>query len=82
MKNKSIVGIDIDKFKSLGARNTQKLIDIKNQLILQEDGRCTNAFKLVSDKDILIAAYLKLKSNPGMMTPGVDEETLDGINTE
>lgn len=31
---------------------------------------------------MLIAAYLKLKSKPGMMSPGVDEETLDGINTD
>lgn len=56
------------------------LVDIKDKLTLQEDGRCTNAFKLISDKEILKAAYNKLKSKPGMMTKGSDEETLDGID--
>lgn len=37
---------------------------------------------LLSDKDILMAAYTKLKSSPGNMTPGVDSETLDGLDLE
>jgi group II intron reverse transcriptase/maturase len=40
----------------------------------------TKMLKLVSDPDILMAAYTKLKSSPGNMTPGVDKETLDGLN--
>jgi len=36
--------------------------------------------KLLSDTDILMAAYTKLKSSPGNMTPGIDKETLDGLN--
>ena len=56
--------------------------DIRKKLILQEDGRCTNAFNLISDKEILKSAYLELKSKPGMMTKGIDQETLDGINQE
>lgn len=43
-------------------------------------GRCTNAFKILSRPDVLQAAYEKLKSKPGMMTPGVDRTTLDGIS--
>lgn len=36
---------------------------------------------LISDKEILMAAYTKLKSAPGNMTPGVDKETLDGLDS-
>lgn len=39
-----------------------------------------NIIKMVSNVDILIAAYSKIKSKPGNMSPGVDKETLDGIN--
>jgi retron-type reverse transcriptase len=31
---------------------------------------------------MLIAAYLEIKSKPGMMSKGSDDETLDGINLE
>lgn len=37
----------------------------------------TKVLDLLSDIDILIAAYSKLKSSPGNMTPGMDSETLD-----
>jgi len=40
----------------------------------------TKTLDLLSDTDVLIAAYTKLKSSPGNMTPGTDSETLDGIN--
>lgn len=35
---------------------------------------------IMCNTDILIAAYTKIKSSPGNMTPGMDSETLDGIN--
>lgn len=37
---------------------------------------------VITHIDVLIAAYTNLKSNPGNMTPGSDEETLDGINID
>jgi group II intron reverse transcriptase/maturase len=40
----------------------------------------TKILDLVSDINILIAAYSKLKSSPGNLTPGLDSETLDGID--
>ena len=40
----------------------------------------TKVLDLLGDIDILIAAYSKLKSSPGNMTPGIDSETLDGID--
>lgn len=57
-------------------------IDIKERLILQSDGKCINAFNLISSPEMLIAAYSTIKSKPGMMTKGSDEVTLDGINKE
>jgi Cytochrome C and Quinol oxidase polypeptide I len=40
----------------------------------------TNILKMISNKEILTAAYNKIKSNPGNMTPGLDNETFDGIS--
>jgi len=39
-----------------------------------------NILDIVANEDVLFAAYQKLKSSPGNMTKGVDNETLDGIN--
>lgn len=36
----------------------------------------------ILDKDIYLAAYHKLRSRPGMMTPGIDPTTLDGLSSE
>lgn len=36
----------------------------------------------ILDKDMYMAAYHKLRSNPGMMTPGINPTTLDGMSTE
>jgi len=49
--------------------------NLKNKNLLN-----TKMLKLLSDTDILMAAYTKLKSSPGNMTPGIDKETLDGLN--
>jgi len=37
-------------------------------------------YKIVSEPDVLIAAYAKIKSIPGNRTPGTDGKTLDGID--
>jgi retron-type reverse transcriptase len=34
------------------------------------------------DKDMYLAAYQKLRSRPGMMTPGIDPTTLDGLSPD
>lgn len=39
-----------------------------------------NILKLISDIDILKIAYSEIKSNPGNMTKGTNNETLDGIS--
>jgi group II intron reverse transcriptase/maturase len=40
----------------------------------------TKILDILCDIDILIASYSKLKSSPSNLTPGLNTETLDGIN--
>ena len=44
------------------------------------DGKCVNAISLISNPQTLKMAYEMIKSNPGNMTKGSDNETLDGID--
>lgn len=39
-------------------------------------------YKRIADIDSLIAAYEAIKSQPGSMTPGIDNKTLDGYSYE
>lgn len=57
-----------------GASNEMKLV--------QENGKFTNLYQLICSKDLLFKAYRNIRSNPGGMTPGVDNLTMDGINEE
>jgi len=51
-------------------------------IILNEEGKCTNAYDLVINIQVLETAYMNIKSEPGNMTPGADNETLDGISKD
>lgn len=52
---------------------------IRPLLRYDEEGRCTNAFEVISNPDILKIAYETIKSKPGNMVRGSDNVTLDGI---
>jgi len=39
-------------------------------------------YRLLYDKELYYAAYKKLKSKPGNMTPGITPTTLDGLSVE
>ena len=39
-------------------------------------------YRLLYKEDLYIVAYERIKSKPGNMTPGTDEETLDGFSLE
>src|SRR5260370_30931123 len=41
-----------------------------------------NLYRMMYKEDLYILAYERLKSKPGNMTPGTDEETLDGFSLE
>lgn len=77
----------------INKKNTQSNLDNDNtsnkityrkiiweKLIFDQEERCTNALKLICEPEILKIAYNLIKSNPGNMTRGVGQETLDGIN--
>jgi hypothetical protein len=71
---------EVRKFKDspkLGAHVDTK--SLREMLAYDEQGRCINAFQVLSDISVLKSAYDVIKSKPGNMTPGVDRETLDGI---
>src|ERR1700736_218954 len=41
-----------------------------------------NINQIVADPEFLIYAYWLIKSKPGNMTPGIDKETLDGVDID
>jgi len=43
-------------------------------------GRYFKLMEIISDKDFLVKAYNEIRSNPGNMTRGPDNETLDKIS--
>lgn len=47
---------------------------------LVQGGRYFKLIDIISDKHFLIKAYNEIRSNPGNMTKGSDNETLDEIN--
>lgn len=53
---------------------------IKDKLEYDPNGKCINAFQILSNPEILVYAYNSIKSNPGNMVHGSDQETLDGLS--
>lgn len=55
-----------------------------NKLIEECDNKPNYVFKnirpIIADPEFLMYAYSLIKSKPGNMTPGLDKETLDGLN--
>lgn len=62
--------------------NKNQTNNLQGVTIFDSNNKCTNAFKLITSVECLRAAYIDLKSKPGMMVKGIDEITLDGINEE
>jgi group II intron reverse transcriptase/maturase len=54
--------------------------------VLRERGRkglpCTQLYRQMFNKDLYLLAYGNIYSNQGAMTPGVSEETADGMSEE
>ncbi|KAI9725890.1 MAG: hypothetical protein M1834_009467 [Cirrosporium novae-zelandiae] len=65
--------------KELPKRFT-KLIEICERR--KEDFKVNDIYTLMYNMEMYEIAYQKLKSNPGNMTPGIDQITLDGISKE
>jgi hypothetical protein len=52
---------------------------ISKGLTFDENGRCTNASRILRNPTILKLAYESIRANPGNSTRGSDSELLDGI---
>src|SRR5258707_4586478 len=54
--------------------------------VLRDRGRkglpCTQLYRQMFNEDLYLLAYGKIYSNQGAMTPGVNEETADGMSEE
>jgi retron-type reverse transcriptase len=62
----------------LRARSLQECLD---KIIKNKNGiKFSGLHKLISDPEFLTIAYIKLRKNKGLYTPGTDGETLDGLN--
>jgi hypothetical protein len=77
-----MVGKGGQKFKIMfNEKNiTQRLRHIARGLKFNKEKKCTNAFMLLSDPQILRSVYETIKSHPGNMVHGSNNETLDGIS--
>lgn len=53
--------------------------ELRKLLKYDKSGRCTNAFQVLTESDMLKIAYETIKSNPGNMVKGSDPKTLDGL---
>jgi len=53
---------------------------IRSLLAFDKNGKCTNAFKIITRPQTLLFAYEMIKSNSGNMVEGSDNTTLDGID--
>lgn len=55
---------------------------LEEMLVFDDTGRCNNAFQVITDTEVLMTSYDRIKSNPGNMVQGSDKETLDGITAK
>jgi retron-type reverse transcriptase len=46
------------------------------------EGKYLDLYKLICTEEFLFGCYYSIKSNPGNMNPGIDNETFDGISKE
>lgn len=58
------------------------LQDLQNVNLAQYRIVNNNLIDKIGNPDVLKIAYLNIKSKPGNMTSGIDDETLDGINND
>lgn len=69
-----------DNFTEVDMNEFKDLKEYLNTTLEFKDGKCINAFQILSNPKILYQAYNIIKSKPGNMVHGSDKKTLDGIN--
>jgi hypothetical protein len=63
-------------YKTLERLERLRTLNSKRQWVNRD------VYRLMYKEDLYILAYERIKSKPGNMTPGTDEETLDGFSLE
>ena len=66
-----------DKNVLSGKFKSSQLDILKSKIISGQ--KCTNLSVIMSDPNFLIAAWVRIRSNNGSLTPSLSDETLDGI---
>lgn len=79
---KSNHNIEIQVLKKIKPEYTNFYSYIAEKIKYDNTGKCINPFELISDLNVLLLAYNSIKSNPGNMTEGIDEITLDGVDSK
>jgi group II intron reverse transcriptase/maturase len=57
-------------------------LEVVRQLNAKREWVNQKLYPLLFSKDLYVVAYMRIKSAPGNMTPGTDEETLDGFSID
>nr|YP_009710014.1 hypothetical protein [Coleochaete scutata]QFU80119.1 hypothetical protein [Coleochaete scutata] len=68
--------------KASGPTGPEKLVELRKLHKANPNHISHNLIDILTDVDLLIYAYGKIKSKPGNMTPGSDGVTLDGIDLD
>lgn len=72
--------LDIKRYKHDAMDRKEIVRKLRTKIeTLEKGGKYYNLITILSDKDYLINFYNQIKSKPGNMTKGIDNETLDGI---
>ena len=66
--------------KEPGLEGFGKLEKLCEQIKVKESKGIVGLTEIMADPQILKTSYQKRRSMPGMMTPGMDKMTLDGIS--
>lgn len=80
--NKDMVITNLQELKHIPSNAVDYNEILSGNLEYDENGKCINAFKILSCSESLRLSYNSLKSNPGNMVPGSDKQTFDGLTWE
>jgi len=70
------------KAEVVDKQKTIERLEIIRQLNAKSGWINQNLYKLMLRPDLYVTAYERIKSAPGNMTPGTDDETLDGFSED
>lgn len=70
--------VRFDKDTLSGVYQSNQLDLLRSYIISNK--KCVNLSMIMSDPNFLIAAWVRIRSNKGSLTPALHNETLDGIN--